>query len=76
MCGYEASTGNTSRTSVLNTPGLRNISDTGTDSPAITCGSSASSCTTRPVSSPMVLQPRAIATLCNPGVSARPARSR
>ena len=64
MCGYEASTGNTSLTSALNTVGLRNISDTGTDSPAITDGSRLSSWMTLVVSSPMVLHWRAIATLC------------
>jgi hypothetical protein len=64
MCGYEARTGNTSATSARNTPGLRNISDTGTDSPATTRGTSALSRTTRVVSSPMVFAPSACARFC------------
>jgi len=37
MRGYEARIGSTSRRSASNTQGSRNISDTGTDSPASTC---------------------------------------
>lgn len=52
MCGYQARIGNTSSRSFRNTLGLRNISETGTDRPAITCGTSASSRSTRAVSAP------------------------
>jgi hypothetical protein len=52
ICGYDASTGNTSSRNLRNTAGLRNISDTGTDNLAITVGTSASSRSSRAVNSP------------------------